>query len=77
MNDFEELLLSLKKRIEALEKQVALSQLLFPDNDTGVLRVPKYSADPTAQKGLIIFNTATNTYKVSLNGSTWVTITTS
>ena len=77
MDEFIDQLLSMKRRIEVLERQLTFKQLLFPDDGTGILRVPKHATDPTAQKGLIIFNSTSNVYKVCKDGTNWVTITTS
>lgn len=64
----------IKKRLELLEGVVSLTNITIPND--GKLVVDKKASDPTAEKGRIYFNTTLNKYRVSEDGITFKTITT-
>lgn len=71
MEELKNTLLELKRRIEELEKIQPINVLLLPDDGTGILRVPKYTSDPSSPAdGEIWVNTTSNTLKVRLGGVT-------
>lgn len=69
------LIQTLQRRIEELERLLDIRNVVIPAD--GKLVVDLRASDPTAQKGRIYFNTTLNKYRVSEDGSTWKTITTS
>ena len=74
MEELVELVLELERRIDQLERQLALKDIVLPVD--GKLVVDLRASDPTAQKGRIYFNTTSNKYRVSEDGLVWRTITT-
>lgn len=75
MEELLKLFFELKKRIEELERQIAIRKITVPTD--GYLIVESRASDPTdgAANGRIYYNTTSNKFKVYENG-TWGTITT-
>lgn len=67
-------ILSIKKRLEVLERSLIIRTITIPTD--GKLVVDSQASDPAAANGRIYYNTASNKYKVCENG-VWKTITTS
>lgn len=74
MEELVELVQELNRRIDQLERQLDLRNIVIPLD--GKLVVDLKTSDPTAEKGRIYFNTTLNKYRVSEDGITWKTITT-
>lgn len=74
MEELVELVQELNRRVDQLERQLDLKNIILPVD--GKFVVDKKVADPTAEKGRIYFNTTLNKYRVSEDGITWRTITT-
>jgi len=66
---------TLERRIEELERLLDIRNVVIPTD--GKLVVESRVSDPIAEKGRIYFNTTLNKYRVSEDGATWKTITTS
>jgi len=73
MDEIVSILKSLLARVETLERNQSLSEVVIPTG--GKLVVDSLSSDPPAQDGRIYYNTVTNKYKVCEN-ALWKTITT-
>lgn len=75
MEELLKLFFELKKRIEELERQIALRKITVPTD--GYLIVESRASDPTegAVNGRIYYNTTAGKFKVYENG-VWKTVTT-
>lgn len=69
------LIQTLQRRIEELERLLDIRNVVIPAD--GKLVVDLRASDPAPQKGRIYFNTTLNKYRVSEDGLTWKTVTTS
>lgn len=74
MEELVELVQELERRVDQLERLLALTEIVLPVN--GKLVVDLRASDPPAQKGRIYFNTALNKFRVSEDGIVFRTITT-
>lgn len=74
MEELVKLVQELNRRIDQLERQLDLKNIVLPPD--GQLIVDNRASDPVATKGRIYFNTTLNKYRVSEDGIVFRTITT-
>ena len=73
MEELVQIIMQLQKRVEALERQFVMRNVVLPND--GKLVLDKQAANPTAETARISYNTTSNKFVVCENG-VWRTITT-